>query len=450
MNGQASFNVIGIDNLKPIEGFQLKDSSYRILCTQKGLAPEMQSMKIVNLTKEGYEISKSLISIPDYGDNYPTAAMLSSDDRLFVGGKSNEGPYPYLSFVFMLNRAADSIKFMQFNSNIKSGIPVVEFNENKEGVFAVYQNRLVFYDKSGNSTRETDSINYRIGLIAPLNDSEFVTTAQKGQLVYVLKLSSTGVVLISDSIPLGDTHLINLPINLVENLIVNSSQDILIGFKRFDSSYMCQNFVRRLNNELKLKWEIPVGFPELSNNKTVITEKEENHFIYIQQSFKKIPIWNALTLLAHFDTTGVVYHSDTLIGKSIGYSFLKSATTTLDNGLLITYACSIPQPIGYEWRYGLLKLDSNCNFSFNTGIKNLGYKSSNIYPNPAKTHLTIETTATLSLIQLHDILGKHIEVSVVQNPVGYEIDFPALTRGVYFLKLQDEAGNLSTQKVMIE
>lgn len=141
------------------------------------------------------------------------------------------------------------------------------------------------------------------------------------------------------------------------------------------------------------------------------------------------------------------------IGNPVSYCIPVSFERTLDNGYYLVWR-SPSSPFTYTFQSGCyaMKFDSLGNFwwPWSTGVKNVNTTDCNIYPNPTQTHLTIETVANLQSIKLFDILGQQIPISFTQYSVGYELDLPVLANGVYFLKLQDETGNLSTKKVMIE
>ncbi len=68
-----------------------------------------------------------------------------------------------------------------------------------------------------------------------------------------------------------------------------------------------------------------------------------------------------------------------------------------------------------------------------------------VYPNPAKTHITIgsETAQTLT-IEIFELTGKLVSSEKVQTNEGFNIS--SLSKGVYLYKITDEEGNLFINK----
>jgi hypothetical protein len=58
----------------------------------------------------------------------------------------------------------------------------------------------------------------------------------------------------------------------------------------------------------------------------------------------------------------------------------------------------------------------------------------NIYPNPATHKINIKTNLSLSTIEVYNILGKKVHLSLVPNKK--EIDISSLKSGIYYLKIQ--------------
>lgn len=71
-----------------------------------------------------------------------------------------------------------------------------------------------------------------------------------------------------------------------------------------------------------------------------------------------------------------------------------------------------------------------------------------MYPNPAKTVLNINSNSKISNISIFEITGKRVlEVSEIVNN---KLDVSHLNSGIYLLKAQDEYNNISTKKLIID
>lgn len=75
----------------------------------------------------------------------------------------------------------------------------------------------------------------------------------------------------------------------------------------------------------------------------------------------------------------------------------------------------------------------------------------NIYPNPTKNVLNIETNTTNNCqIILYDLMGKNLLQTIIQNQTN-SIDLPELQTGIYLVQMIDEkTGNKTTKKLIIQ
>ena len=88
------------------------------------------------------------------------------------------------------------------------------------------------------------------------------------------------------------------------------------------------------------------------------------------------------------------------------------------------------------------------NFEYNVGIENIEATTINIYPNPMKSELKIESgELRVENLAIYDIFGK---VQKIENfEKGKAIDISHLPVGVYFVKISTEVGDV-TRKVLKE
>ena len=70
-----------------------------------------------------------------------------------------------------------------------------------------------------------------------------------------------------------------------------------------------------------------------------------------------------------------------------------------------------------------------------------------VYPNPAKDVLNI-SVANASKLEIINVTGQIVESTIVEGQTS--IDVSRLNRGVYFVKVTDNFGNVGSQKVIIE
>ena len=67
-----------------------------------------------------------------------------------------------------------------------------------------------------------------------------------------------------------------------------------------------------------------------------------------------------------------------------------------------------------------------------------------IYPSPTTGALNIESESTITQIEIYNQLGQLVTSNSNQNT----IDISSVNTGLYFVKLKDDNGNVTTQKVI--
>ena len=76
-------------------------------------------------------------------------------------------------------------------------------------------------------------------------------------------------------------------------------------------------------------------------------------------------------------------------------------------------------------------------------------KSLSLYPNPATTTFTIESTNKIQSIKVFDILGEEI-LKQVQNDQRVSIDVSGIAKGIYFVQITDANKNVVNRKVVVQ
>ena len=74
-----------------------------------------------------------------------------------------------------------------------------------------------------------------------------------------------------------------------------------------------------------------------------------------------------------------------------------------------------------------------------------------LYPNPAKNYVIVETdeSAIGAQLQITDITGREIAISRITN-LRFQISTSTLTAGVYFVKVSDNLGRITVKKLVVE
>ena len=163
---QSSFDVTGSDNLNPLAGFQMPDSTFRLLCTQKNQAPDSRRMYIVDIDKYGVQSAVRQILIPDCIDNYPQTAHLAPSGETFISGYSVGCAQPMLHFLLMINSAADSVKYIEYSPNhsLWEGAKLIVQN-NKGASATAFGHKIDYYNRGGGKRGETDSFDFVINAL---------------------------------------------------------------------------------------------------------------------------------------------------------------------------------------------------------------------------------------------------------------------------------------------
>ncbi|MBX7204712.1 MAG: T9SS type A sorting domain-containing protein [Bacteroidia bacterium] len=462
-HAQSSFYVKGdqtIINLKPVNAFQLKDSTYMIVCTSKPHGAALNGIEVVTLNKEGKQTSSKPINIALCTDNFPIAALQSYENDIFILARSGycDSMLP-TNYMLKLGDTTQfnwswSTKYMSHNSEF----PKFFTHNWTRQIHIAISNKVVIYNDTLKQINETDSIGFKLnGPIASYPDSGLVVLGQHGNFVNMIKFSKTGNVVQMDSVPFGVVSDSTIKkIDLVNFLTVSLNGDVLLGYKKEDvASGLFKSYLRMLNRDLLLKWEVSINnLQKPTSPKSLLVENKEHGYVYTQQLNNASGEDINTTVMFHIDSLGNIYRTDTLVCSICKWCqpSLVSLNKTFDGGLLISYICKFINP-GFpsDYTYLLVKTDSNYRVGLTSGVGTpQGYPLFTIYPNPAHAHLTIETVANFQSILLYDMLGQQISVTTTPHGSGYEIDLPVLAKGVYFLKLLDEEGSLTTKKVMIE
>lgn len=72
-----------------------------------------------------------------------------------------------------------------------------------------------------------------------------------------------------------------------------------------------------------------------------------------------------------------------------------------------------------------------------------------ISPNPSSGILTLSSSQQISSIEVTDVLGNCILKSPIKN-LQTEINLSSQSKGIYFLKAQDEKGNFGVKKIILQ
>ncbi|MEJ5265203.1 MAG: endo-1,4-beta-xylanase [Bacteroidales bacterium] len=89
------------------------------------------------------------------------------------------------------------------------------------------------------------------------------------------------------------------------------------------------------------------------------------------------------------------------------------------------------------------------NYSIETGIRNISTDAHNIFPNPAKDLITINSGATVEKLVIVDAIGRIVLTKKGGYGNNMTIDVSGLPSGIYFVKLYAQ-GQMETTKLMIQ
>lgn len=114
--------------------------------------------------------------------------------------------------------------------------------------------------------------------------------------------------------------------------------------------------------------------------------------------------------------------------QAIGFSFQSS-----DNDPI--YGANTPTYVAID----------NINYSIVTGIENVVASNKlNVYPNPANDNITVNGT-DFSSVEISNLNGESVLTSTATN-----INISNLASGIYVVKIADNNGNVTTQKLVVE
>ncbi|MDF1671936.1 MAG: T9SS type A sorting domain-containing protein [Vicingaceae bacterium] len=237
-----------------------------------------------------------------------------------------------------------------------------------------------------------------------------------------------------------DIGITQVPITDVFNYVKNSSSAYdNVGFGSNINSIPSST----RNIPVDREYEFPMNYNDnhTSNSEFGITVPSFGHYGQSMERIDTVDGWGSLT------TPFGTYNC--LRVKSI---LNKIDTTYLD---LLSLGTTIPRPeeIEYKWLANgkglpvlkivtiagnVTQIEYQDSLRLNVSIAEIKNSNKiNIYPNPVKNHLNIESKNTVEKIQIFDITGK-----LVLEPISRlnSIYLNELVRGIYFIKIETENG----------
>jgi len=144
-----------------------------------------------------------------------------------------------------------------------------------------------------------------------------------------------------------------------------------------------------------------------------------------------------------------------LLSLDCSYNSLISLNVANGNNTNLTYFVANANPnltciqvddVAYSqtnWTY----IDATASFSTNCGasVDNNIINNLNIYPNPTKNTLNIDTSNSFTTIKLFDISGKMLKTF---NPENRSLNVADLKAGIYFLKLIDATKQINLTRII--
>ena len=85
-----------------------------------------------------------------------------------------------------------------------------------------------------------------------------------------------------------------------------------------------------------------------------------------------------------------------------------------------------------------------------TSIVSFVEKSFSVYPNPANEFMIINSKTSFNTLSLISLNGSIVKVLQTENSNTCRVDLKGVTSGVYIIKLEDNKGNASYQKIIIQ
>lgn len=133
----------------------------------------------------------------------------------------------------------------------------------------------------------------------------------------------------------------------------------------------------------------------------------------------------------------------------IGFVTTKAKNGNSNSKLDYSLTDNVPyQGINY---YRLKQMDIDGKFEYST-TKQLHFGSSSslikLYPNPAKTEVTITGAEAGSIIGVKDALGKTVLTSLIRAQTNVSINISQLPKGIYLVIISGKDGNTFTRKLI--
>ncbi len=87
---------------------------------------------------------------------------------------------------------------------------------------------------------------------------------------------------------------------------------------------------------------------------------------------------------------------------------------------------------------------------YGLGVTEVLVGTTKVYPNPADNYINLESEAYIKSIYLSDITGKIVRHLRFEEGEARRLDVSNLKAGVYFMKLEDDKGQLAIKKIIIK
>ena len=90
----------------------------------------------------------------------------------------------------------------------------------------------------------------------------------------------------------------------------------------------------------------------------------------------------------------------------------------------------------------MLALQEIENYEDITGVNDNYMTDANVYPNPVKDRLYIETSTLIQSIEVYDVYGRLQVTKTPSHQSDLSVDVSDLNSGIYFVKVKTEEGNI--------
>ena len=455
---------------KPMMGVQLPDSTYRIITNGKAHAPEMMKMETHWLDKNGIQIQRIGLAVPNCGDNFIFNRVFNNADGLiYVNGESTVCVNDAVSFLFVINANADSIKFIEYDSvNVYGNLIVsptgIYYTKRYNGLTSPYDSLpmpMVHYNVHNNTkTYYTDSTIYVYGRYYQrcYISNGFIMQDFIDKAVCIYN-NTSGV--------MQKKYWIDFDSSAIEitSTFVTTLQDIGILYRKFNpTDSQWTDAFTLLDSNLNVKWvhtipnttaKIQTAYPY----KTQCVVRPDNTFLIIKHKDTEQYISRTL-LLHHIDMGGTLFKVDTLqlLPPENAFSatlVLTSVVNTFDGGLFLTITQHFWDD--YSMSPYLIKTDSNLklphriNTSAVSGIDNT---SLNIFPNPNNTnqlHINFpEQSSSNENIEVtfYNAMGQQVKFLKGDAEELNEVDIEQLTKGCYVVEVRSGTNSIYRTKLL--